>query len=115
MAAQIVKQAGLYRRAEAVGFFTVSISAVIAVRIVGNVESGNPPTAAPVRVWDVGIGKVEGTDVKLDDREIMFLAFDMKRVSHWSHFATSTIGPWRLPWFRPTTVTVAKTAMQHRP
>ena len=35
---------------KAVGLFAVANSAVIAVRIVGNVESGKPPTAAPVQV-----------------------------------------------------------------
>jgi hypothetical protein len=89
-------QAGFSRRAEAVGLFAVAISAVIAVRIVGNVESGKPPTAAPVQVWDVSIANVEGADVQLDVGGIMFLAFDIKRVSHWSHFATSTIGTLRL-------------------
>ena len=54
---------------------------MIAGQIVGDVEPGEPPTVVPVQAGDVSVGIVEGADVKLDGRGVVFLALNGKRGS----------------------------------
>ena len=49
---------------------------MIAGQIVGDVQPGEPPTVVPVQTGDVNVGVVEGANVKLDGRGIVFLTLN---------------------------------------
>ena len=68
-------------RAMAVGLNAFAAQSVIARQIICEVEPSEPPAVVPVQTGDVSVGGVEGADVKLDGRRVVFLTFNSKRGS----------------------------------